>query len=501
MIRKISVMLGMFIVLLSNYLLSKTIIVPNEFPTITLGLKNAEYGDTVLVKPGLYKENIVLVEGVVLKGEDKTTTIIDGRRKGPVVIGADNAVIEGFTIRNGYIAGIMCKNTGPVIKNNIIVDNKGSGILAVLVLPEIKNNIIYDNTWSGIFCEGAKSLDTKIEHNVIINNGYSGIHLENGSNVIISSNIIMGNDEYAIYADESSSKSRIIYNDIYNNYLYVTENIFLDKTNISVDPKFIDPSNWNYFVTDLSPCKKMGEDATDIGLIVEQIVVLEPKENDMDGDGILDEDDKCPNIPEDKDGFEDMDGCPDKDNDKDGIVDAQDKCPNEAEDMDGFQDEDGCPDPDNDMDGIVDAKDQCPNEPETFNNYKDEDGCPDKKPQKIKKKMVFHGIHFELGSAKIKPESYPILDQLAEQLIAYPKVVIEIGGHTDNTGSRSANMRLSLARAKAVKRYLVKKWGIDPKRIKVKGYGPDFPIADNSTEEGRAQNRRIEVKCLKGCGE
>jgi outer membrane protein OmpA-like peptidoglycan-associated protein len=62
-------------------------------------------------------------------------------------------------------------------------------------------------------------------------------------------------------------------------------------------------------------------------------------------------------------------------------------------------------------------------------------------------------------------------------------------------------MRLSLARAKSVKKYLLKEWGVASKRIKTKGYGPDFPIADNSTEEGRAENRRIEIKCLKGCGE
>jgi outer membrane protein W len=71
-------------------------------------------------------------------------------------------------------------------------------------------------------------------------------------------------------------------------------------------------------------------------------------DNDPDHDGIVGDADKCPNEPEDKDGFQDEDGCPDPDNDGDGIPDAMDKCPNEPEDKDGFQDEDGCPDPDND---------------------------------------------------------------------------------------------------------------------------------------------------------
>ena len=99
---------------------------------------------------------------------------------------------------------------------------------------------------------------------------------------------------------------------------------------------------------------------------------------DTDGDGLKDDADKCPNAAEDKDGFQDDDGCPETDNDGDGIEDSKDKCPNEAEDKDGFQDDDGCPEKDNDGDGIEDGKDKCPNEPETFNGTDDEDGCPEK---------------------------------------------------------------------------------------------------------------------------
>jgi hypothetical protein len=98
---------------------------------------------------------------------------------------------------------------------------------------------------------------------------------------------------------------------------------------------------------------------------------------DSDGDGIPDDRDQCPTDPEDFDGYEDDDGCPEPDNDLDGIPDAVDKCPLQAEDFDGFQDDDGCPDPDNDGDGIPDASDRCPDKPETVNGFQDEDGCPD----------------------------------------------------------------------------------------------------------------------------
>jgi outer membrane protein OmpA-like peptidoglycan-associated protein len=102
-----------------------------------------------------------------------------------------------------------------------------------------------------------------------------------------------------------------------------------------------------------------------------------PNDADPDGDGITGSADKCPNEPEDKDGFQDDDGCPDLDNDRDGIPDAKDKCPNDPEDKDGFQDDDGCPEKDNDKDGIEDAKDRCPNQAEDNDGFQDDDGCPD----------------------------------------------------------------------------------------------------------------------------
>lgn len=101
------------------------------------------------------------------------------------------------------------------------------------------------------------------------------------------------------------------------------------------------------------------------------------EQRDRDDDGIDDSLDQCPTEKEDRDGYEDSDGCPDPDNDLDTVLDAQDKCPDQAEDQDNFEDRDGCPDPDNDKDGVPDVADQCPNEPETKNGFKDDDGCPD----------------------------------------------------------------------------------------------------------------------------
>ena len=114
-----------------------------------------------------------------------------------------------------------------------------------------------------------------------------------------------------------------------------------------------------------------------VGYQPAHLIPMPTKDGDSDGDGIMNSVDQCPADPEDIDGFEDTDGCPEADNDKDGIPDGQDKCPNDAEDMDGDRDTDGCPDNDQDADGIADDLDQCPTKPEDKDGFEDTDGCPD----------------------------------------------------------------------------------------------------------------------------
>lgn len=218
---------------------------------------------------------------------------------------------------------------------------------------------------------------------------------------------------------------------------------------------------------------------------------------DNDGDGVPDAIDKCPTLAEDRDGFKDDDGCPDPDNDGDGIPDVRDKCPNDPEDMDGFEDDDGCPDLDNDGDGVPDAQDKCPTEKETRNGFEDEDGCPDAMPEKVSKRFsgTIHGIQFETDSALILPVSYTLLDEAVGILKEYASVRIEISGHTDNTGDRLHNVKLSNDRAESVKAYFAQN-GIAPARMVAKGYGDERPVAPNTTTKGKAENRRIEIRVI-----
>jgi outer membrane protein OmpA-like peptidoglycan-associated protein len=217
-------------------------------------------------------------------------------------------------------------------------------------------------------------------------------------------------------------------------------------------------------------------------------------EDDNDKDGIADKVDHCPIEPEDKDGFEDGDGCPDNDNDKDGIADAVDKCPDEAEDKDGFEDEDGCPEPDNDKDGIPDARDLCPNEPETVNGYADSDGCPDEDQVRVvgDKIVLDDRVHFYVNSFIIRKVSHPLLTRLAKLIADHPEYVhVSVEGHADERGPDNFNQKLSEDRARAVMEFLVKQ-GIAQDRLSSIGYGSTRPLVDKKSEYALLLNRRVE---------
>lgn len=218
---------------------------------------------------------------------------------------------------------------------------------------------------------------------------------------------------------------------------------------------------------------------------------------DRDGDGIPDVNDRCPNDPEDRDGFQDSDGCPDPDNDGDGIRDVDDLCPMAAEDLDGFEDTDGCPDPDNDKDRIPDIHDKCPNDPETYNGCEDHDGCPEKLPLVIlhTELKILEKIYFSPNSAAIGKLAHPTLDTLAAVLQKRNEVhLVEVQGHA-TTGERGPK-RLAQRRALAVTRYLYKR-GVPKSKLQLKSYGATRPLARGNSAAARAKNRRVSFDVLR----
>ena len=213
---------------------------------------------------------------------------------------------------------------------------------------------------------------------------------------------------------------------------------------------------------------------------------------DADGDGVVDANDRCANTPAGE--AVDAAGCPlPRDADRDGVTDDRDRCPNTP--AGATVNADGCEPPppppaDTDNDGVPDTSDRCPNT--TAGARVDAVGCVILFADTART-LTLRGVNFETGKAVLTPESRTILDEVASSLVNNPEVRVEVAGHTDNVGTNAANQRLSQQRAASVRQYLIDK-GVDAARLRARGYGEDAPVTSNATAEGRAQNRRVELR-------
>ena len=228
-------------------------------------------------------------------------------------------------------------------------------------------------------------------------------------------------------------------------------------------------------------------------------------DRDNDGDGLADDKDRCENEPEDRDDFQEDDGCPEPDNDNDGILDVSDRCANDLEDRDGFEDDDGCPDADNDKDGFADAKDKCPNDPETVNGVDDDDGCPDVRgtsgPEERPDRIDLKGqpISFTRNTATLTAPAKRLLDQVA-QIMKTRKLTIRVEVHVAlGTASRNAaqiaaqkrkDRTLSQQRARSILDYLLSQ-GVPVQQVQAVGLGSDRPLGAAAATD--PANERVDL--------
>ena len=231
-------------------------------------------------------------------------------------------------------------------------------------------------------------------------------------------------------------------------------------------------------------------------------LVLRPVEKpDRDKDGILDEDDACPDEPGVKSDDPKKHGCPRLDSDKDGVFDDDDACVNEP----GIKTTDpltnGCPPPkDTDKDTIIDPEDACPETPGPKNEDPKKNGCPAARVEKGQIKIL-ERVEFENNSAKIRPQSDTILQAVLAVMKEHPEFTkLSVEGHTDNRGAAGHNLDLSRRRAASVMKWLTDH-GIEKARLSSKGLGMQKPIDDNTTDAGRQNNRRVEFHILEKDGQ
>ena len=201
---------------------------------------------------------------------------------------------------------------------------------------------------------------------------------------------------------------------------------------------------------------------------------------DSDGDGIADPNDACPDVA----GLAKFNGCPDSDGD--GIEDGKDACPNVA----GPRKFNGCPD--SDGDGIADPDDKCPNEAGPSDNA----GCPNPTAEAIEKLNELGAVvQFEFNKSNLRDDAIELLLSVYEIMAKYGNTNFLIEGHTDSSGPKAFNKKLSLERAENVKSHLVSK-GVEGDRLSTAGFGEDNPKESNNTRKGRIANRRVEFKVV-----
>jgi outer membrane protein OmpA-like peptidoglycan-associated protein len=224
-----------------------------------------------------------------------------------------------------------------------------------------------------------------------------------------------------------------------------------------------------------------------------------PPPPDRDNDGILDQDDACPDTPGIKTDDPKTNGCPappppPPDRDGDTIIDSEDACP----DVPGVKNADpkknGCPS-DRDDDGIVDTADACPDAPGPANADPKKNGCPLARIEDGQVKIT-EQVKFKTASAEILPESSTVLTAVALILRDHPEITkVTVEGHTDNKGAAAYNKDLSKKRAASVATWLIRA-GIAKDRMASTGFGLEKPIDSNDTEEGRQNNRRVEFHVI-----
>lgn len=222
---------------------------------------------------------------------------------------------------------------------------------------------------------------------------------------------------------------------------------------------------------------------------------------DGDGDGVLDHDDACATTPAGDTPDPRRPGCPDGDDDHDGVRNALDACPADHQGVHPDPARAGCALADRDNDSVPDAHDHCPDVPGAPHPDPERNGCPGLVRIEGRSIVILRPVFFATRQDRILSRSRPVLEAVADALRASPEITrLAIEGHTDDVGDEDANLDLSRRRANNVMAWLIQH-GIEASRLEAHGYGESMPLVQDTTEDARSVNRRVEFDVVVRTGD
>lgn len=239
---------------------SANVVVPAN-SSITVAMASVKRGDTVWVEDGVFKEHIFITPGVSLIAKATFKAVINGTGRGTVVTMGNGSSIKGFEIKNGTI-GIFSTAAHVKISHCKIVFNQQTGIMCVGNLPVIEDNIVAYNEGSGVQGWDVRSTAASISHNTIVYNSNHGVSIGGNSSIIVENNIIAFNSQFGIKSSDEGVRISLLNNDFYQNTKFTST---LPSDNYSFDPIFSDLKNFNFTLSKDSQCIGKGSDNQDLG--------------------------------------------------------------------------------------------------------------------------------------------------------------------------------------------------------------------------------------------
>ncbi len=254
-------LLPLFLMLIVYSVSANSIVVPQQYSTISQAMQKVKKGDTIQVADGLYNEQLYIAPGITLLAQNLFKAVVDGGGRETVVTMGNGSIICGFEIRNGTI-GVFSTSANVSILKCRVINNHQTGIMCVGTLPQIEDNLIIYNNGSGIQGWDVRSTSASINHNTIAFNSNHGISVGGNSTIIIENNSISHNTQFGLKVSDESVRVTLISNNFFMNAKFSGT---LPTENFTYAPMYIDAAKCNFLLDKNSQLIGKGTDNQDLG--------------------------------------------------------------------------------------------------------------------------------------------------------------------------------------------------------------------------------------------